>query len=194
MRNLFLLLLLFSCSTGFSQLNLGYEKFSLRNIDGRMISFSSYPEAKGFIVVFTCNHCPFAKLYSERLNELNKQYAPLGIPLLAFNPMDSLLYKEESFYLMKRKAENDHFNFPYLQDQSQIAAKYFNAQHTPQVFIVWKENDKLAIKYKGAIDDNGDHPELAHSYIQAAVDALLKNEVVPEAETPSFGCKIYYRK
>ncbi len=194
MRNCLLIGLIFLVKIGFSQLNLGYEKFSLRNVDNRMISFDSYPEAKGFIIVFTCNHCPFAKLYSQRLNALNSTYAKLGIPLLAINPMDTLLYDEERFELMQKKAITDQFNFPYLQDPTQIAGKYFNAQHTPQVFIVWKENGKLTVKYKGAIDDNGDYPELAHSYIAPVIESLLQNQEVKTPETPSFGCKIYYRK
>ena len=106
-----------------AQLHLSNPDFRLRNVDNRMISLESYPNAKGFILVFTCNHCPFAKLYSKKLIELNEKYEALGVPLLAINPMDTLVYEEESFELMQEKAKIDKFTFPYLQDASQEVAK-----------------------------------------------------------------------
>ena len=93
--------------------------FRLNNIDNSFVSLNSFKEAKGFIIIFTCNHCPFAKLYSKRLNALNKKYKKLGVPLIAINSMDSLVYKEESFELMKTKPKKDKFNFYYLQDGAQ---------------------------------------------------------------------------
>jgi peroxiredoxin len=168
--------------------------FSLLNTDNRYVSLSDYSGAKGFIVVFTCNHCPFAKLYTQRLNDLNSKYKTLGVPLLAINPMDTLAYQEESFALMQNKAANENFNFPYLQDGEQSAGKNFGAAHTPQAFVLWKENDKWIIKYSGAIDDNGQNPEKAVSFVSAALDELLESKPVSIPQTQSFGCKIYYRK
>ncbi len=88
--------------------------FSLLNIDSTRISFKTFPNAKGFIVVFTCNHCPFAKLYPARLNALNLKYCSLGVPLLAINSMDTAVYEDESFELMRAKAMREKTNFPYL--------------------------------------------------------------------------------
>ena len=108
--------------------------------------------------------------------------------------MDAATYDEESFVLMQEKAKNSKFNFPYLQDTLQTVGKNFNAEHTPHAFIIWKENDNWVIKYSGAIDDNGEHPELATPYIANAVEELLQNKPVSKAETPSFGCRIFYKK
>ncbi|MCY7360703.1 MAG: redoxin domain-containing protein, partial [Ignavibacteria bacterium] len=101
--------------------------FTLKNTDSQDISLSDYPDAKGFVIVFTCNHCPFAKLYPQRLNELNTKYQALDIPLLAVNSMDTLMYEEEGFEIMQTKSASESFNFPYLQDGSQIVGKDFGA-------------------------------------------------------------------
>lgn len=168
--------------------------FSLKSTDGRMVSTSAYSAAKGFIIVFTCNHCPFAKLYPSRFNALNSKYGPLGVPLLAINSMDSVLYEEEVFLKMQRKAKNEHFNFPYLQDASQEVGKVFGADHTPEAFVIWRESESWVVKYQGAIDDNGEHPDKAVSYVSKAVDELLSGQPVTTPETPSFGCRIFYRE
>jgi peroxiredoxin len=177
-----------------SMLGKEINNFTLKNINRRFVSLNDYKNAKGFAIMFTCNHCPFAKLYSKRMNQLNKKYAALGVPLLAINSMDTLLYEEETFDQMQLKAKNNQFNFPYLFDETQNVGKQFNAEHTPQVFVVWKENNKWVIKYAGAFDDNGEHPEKAKHYVANAIDDLLKNKPVKNPETQSFGCRIYYRK
>jgi len=167
--------------------------FSLKNVDTKNVSLSSYKNAKGFIVVFTCNHCPFAKLYPKRLNDLNTKYKPLGVPLLAINPTDAAIYEEEVFDMMQKKANSAKFNFPYLQDDTQTVGKNFHAEHTPQAFVIWKVNNNWVVKYSGAIDDNGQHPELATPFIAKAVDNLLMQQTVLLPETQSFGCKIIYK-
>jgi peroxiredoxin len=168
--------------------------FTLRNVDGRMISTADFPNVKGFAVVFTCNHCPFAKLYTERFNALHQKYTPLGVPLLAVNSMDSLVYEEESFALMQTLAREADFQFPYLQDAAQTVGKAFDAAHTPHAFVVWKEAGKWHIKYSGAIDDNGEEPAKAKPFVANAIDDLLAGRAVREPETESFGCRIFYRK
>jgi peroxiredoxin len=170
------------------------QDFSLQNVDGQKVGLSNYPDAKGFIVVFTCNHCPFAKLYTDRLNELQQKYEKLGIPLLAINSMDSIVYGEESFAKMQKRAKAEKFKFPYLQDGEQTVGKNFEADHTPHAYVIWKVNNQWTIQYSGAIDDNGEDPQKANPYIENAVNSLLKNEKVAEPNTPSVGCKIFYRK
>ena len=169
------------------------QDFSLKNVDNKTISTKAFPDAKGFIVVFICNECPFAKLYSKRLNELSTKYKALDVPLLAINSMDTLVYEDESFKDMQLKAKNDKFKFPYLHDVDQLVAKNFDAQHTPSAFIIWKEQNQWVIKYKGAIDDNGQNPSIAIPYVSNNVDALLRNQPVILNETLSFGCRIFYR-
>lgn len=168
--------------------------FSLRNVDGRMVSTADFPNARGFAVVFTCNHCPFAKLYTGRFNDLYKKYAPLGVPLLAVNSMDSLVYEEESYALMQDRAHEAGFQFPYLHDAGQSVGKSFGAEHTPHAFVIWKENGKWLVKYSGAIDDNGEEPEKATPFIANAIDELLAGKPVSRPVTESFGCRIFYRK
>ena len=161
-----------------SMLGKEINNFNLKNVNGKIVSLNDYKNAKGFVVMFTCNHCPFAKLYSKRMNLLNKRYEALGVPLLAINSMDTMLYEEETFDQMQLKAKNNQFNFPYLFDETQSVGKQFNAEHTPQVFVIWKENNKWIIKYVGAFDDNGEHPEKAKPFVANAVNDLLKNKPV----------------
>ena len=168
--------------------------FSLKNVDNLVVSLSQFKNAKGFIVVFTCNHCPFAKLYSQRYNDLNKKYQPLGVPLIAINSMDSLVYEEESFEKMREKAQSEKFNFPYLQDADQSVGKNFNAEHTPQAYVIWQENGSWVVKYSGSVDDDGANPKLATPFIALAVNDLLQNKPVTKPNTESFGCRIFYRK
>ena len=168
--------------------------FSLRNIDNKNISLNDFKNAKGFIIVFTCNHCPFAKLYSERLNMLNEKYKSLHVPLIAINSTDSIVYEEETFAEMIKKVKEKEFNFPYLQDNTQAVAKYFGAVKTPHAFVIWKENNMWKIKYKGAIDDNGAEPKkVTHAYVEEAVDALLHSKTIAVTETRSIGCAIKFR-
>lgn len=169
--------------------------FHLQNVDGKMLSLSSFPDAKGFIIVFTCNHCPFAKLYPPRLNDLHKKYKSLGVPLIAISSTDTLVYEEDTYPKMIQKATKEKFLFPYLFDGEQTVAKMFAAQKTPHAFVIWKEQDAWVIKYNGAIDDNGAEPEKARNrYVANAVDALLAGKDVAVTETKSIGCQIYFRK
>ena len=194
---LILSLLISSFDKGEPKSTLGntVSDFKLRNVDGKMISLSNYPKAKGFIIVFTSNHCPFAKLYPERMNKLNTKYKALGVPLLALCSMDTLVYEEDSFGKMVKKAHDEKFNYPYLCDNMQTAAKDFGAQKTPHAFIIWNEKGKWIIKYSGSIDDNGKEPDkVQNRYVENAVDALIKGKNVEIKETKSVGCKIYFRK
>ena len=169
--------------------------FSLKNVDGKYVALKDYPSAKGFIIVFTCNHCPFAKLYPPRLNELNKKYKASGVPLIAISSTDTIVFEEDTYPKMIAKARQEKFNFPYLFDEAQQVAKAFNAQKTPHAFVVWKENGKYVIKYSGAIDDNGAQPrQVKHKYIAEAVDALLNGKDVATKETKSIGCQIHFRQ
>jgi peroxiredoxin len=174
------------------------KDFNLLNVDGKMVSLSNYPDAKGFIVLFTCNHCPFAALYPQRLNDLSKKYAKLGVPLIAINSIDTVAYEEEGYANMVEKATGEKFQFPYLYDANQDVAKAFKADKTPHAYVIWKvDNDckEWVIKYDGAIDDNGFEPKkVQNPYIVNAVDALLANKSIDVTETKSIGCKIYFRK
>ena len=169
--------------------------FSLKNVDGKFVSLKDYPRAKGFIIVFTCNHCPFAKLYPPRLNELNRKYLPAGVPLIAISSTDTVVYEEDTWPKMVKKARNEHFSFPYLFDEDQSVARDFSSQKTPHAFVIWKEDGQFVVKYSGAIDDNGVQPaKVKNRYVASAVDALLAGKEVEIKETKSIGCQIYFRK
>ena len=161
----------------------------------KWVSLSDYKNSKGFIVVFLSNKCPMAKFYSKRLNQMSEKYRKLGVYLLAINSMDTLVYGEESFTKMRKKAKSDNFSFPYLQDKNQTIARQFKAENTPQAFVVWKNRTgKLIVKYHGAIDDNAGKPEKAtHHFLTDAVDELIMKKKVTTPKSDSFGCRIYYR-
>ena len=191
------LLLLFITITGFKvpeQIKT-VSNFELTGVTGQKISTANYNDAKGFVVIFTCLHCPFAKLYDDRLNQLNAKYSKLHVPLLLINSSDTIMFPNESLANMARIAKAKKYTFPYLFDPSQKVARDFNAEKTPHAFVVWKEKNQLVIKYSGAIDDNGAHPsEVKTTYVANALDDLLNNKPVAVASGRSIGCAIHYRK
>ncbi len=190
--------LFFISVVGLSLTNSGKQSvkdFSLQNVNGKMVSTKEYKDAEGFVVIFTCIHCPFAKLYHERLNQLNAKYAKFHVPLLLINSSDTLMFANESLANMAKVAKEKKYSFPYLFDPSQAVAKDFKAEKTPHAFVIWKENKEWVVKYKGAIDDNGAHPELVKTpYVANVLDELLAGKTVSVTEGYSIGCAIHYRK
>lgn len=165
--------------------------FSLIGTDDKMHSLSQYPDAKGFIVIFTCNHCPYVIAYEDRINALDAKYKPLGYPVIAINPNDASVQPEDSLDLMKVRAQEKGFTFPYLVDENQEIYPQYGATKTPHVFILQKENGNHIVKYIGTIDDNyEDANDVSERYVEDAVDALLKNEPIKQTETVAIGCTI----
>ena len=194
-----LLLVIFAlilCSATFIDKSDRVSNFKLKSATtNKWVSLSDYKEAKGFIVIFTCNKCPMAKFYSQRLNQMDAKYKKMGVPLLAVNSMDTVAYADESFKLMQKKIKKEQLTFPYLQDKKQNVAKEFKATLTPQAFVIWKnKTGKFVIKYQGAIDDNAGEPDKAkHHFLIDAVDELLQNKEVTTSKSESFGCRIFFR-
>ena len=171
------------------------QPFLLKCVSGEFVGMSTYPEAKGMIVVFTCNHCPFAKLYPERMNELHRKYAAKGIPLLAISSTDTVLFDEDGFVEMQKVALQQGFVFPYLFDAEQTVVQDFGAQKTPHAFVLARSEEGWKIVYSGSIDDNGADPSaVKHKYVEDAVMAVLKHKKVKVAHTSSIGCFIHIRK
>lgn len=165
--------------------------FNLKNVDGKMISLADYTEAKGFIVVFTCNHCPVAKLYESRVNELNKAFAPKGYPVIAINPTDPSFYPDDTYQKMVAYAKERNYSFPYLDDATQEITRAYGATNTPHVFVLNKENGKLVVRYVGAIDDNAeDASQVKTHYVADAVNALLAGKAIAVTHTKAIGCGI----
>lgn len=167
--------------------------FSLLNIDGKKVSLVDFSSAKGFIVIFTCNHCPFSKAYEDRIIALNEKYADLGYPVIAINPNDPESYEEDSFDNMKKRAAEKSFTFPYLVDEKGIGQQY-GAARTPHVFVLKKEGGKNIVKYIGAIDDNAqDAAGASKKYVEDAVNNLINNKPVVVTSTKAIGCAIKWR-
>ncbi|WP_288376981.1 redoxin domain-containing protein [Chryseobacterium culicis] len=179
----------------------GYEvgdeaaDFKLKNIDGKMVSLSDFKSAKGFIVVFTCNHCPYAKKYEDRIIELDKKYKSKGYPVIAINPNDPDVQPEDGYQQMIERAKQKGFTFPYLVDEGQKIYPLYGATKTPHVFVLKKESGKNIVKYIGAIDNNYDNPnDVSEHYAQDAVNALIKEELVKMTKTVAIGCTIKIKK
>ena len=184
------------CSFAFSGYNVGDKAmdFKLKNVDGKMVSLSDYKDAKGFIVVFTCNHCPFAKAYEGRIMDLNTKYASKGYPVIAINPNDPSQVDEDSYVNMQKRAKDKGYSFPYLMDETQDVAHAFGAAHTPHVFVLQKSGSDFIVKYIGAIDDNSDDPSAVKvKYVEDAVNNLLAGKPVSPATTKAIGCTIKWK-
>lgn len=168
------------------------EDFKLKNIDGKMVSLSDFKEAKGFIVIFTCNHCPYAKLYEDRIIELNNKYAPKGYPVIAINPNDPEVQPEDSFDKMQMRAKEKGFTFPYLFDDGQTVYPKFGATRTPHVYLLDKS---LTVRYIGAIDDSPQDADAVQvKYVENAINAISKGKNPEPAETKAIGCSIKYKR
>jgi peroxiredoxin len=155
--------------------------FSLANVDGKMVSLHSYENAKGYIVVFTCNTCPFAKAYQERLADLHRKYAAKGFPVIAVNTSDS----EQD---IKDRAKEMDYPFVYLYDKTQEVTKAYGAARTPHVFVLTKNK---IVAYIGAIDNNyKDAAAADEKYVEDAVDALLDDKPVKVTTTKAIGCTV----
>jgi peroxiredoxin len=167
------------------------EDFSLKNIDGNMVSLSDYKEAKGFIITFTCNTCPFAVNYEDRTQALNEKYTSKGYPVIAIMPNNTTVKPGDAFPEMKKRAEEKGFTFPYLIDEGQKVYPKFGATKTPHVYILEKTKKGNVVKYIGAIDDNhNDASAVKVKYVENAVDALLSGKEVVQTETKAIGCSI----
>lgn len=165
--------------------------FSLENIDGKMVSLSDFNEAKGFIVVFTCNTCPYAVAYEDRIEALNKKYADKGYPVIAIMPNNTDVKPGDNMEAMKARAKAKGFTFPYLMDKGQKIYPQYGATKTPHVYVLQKTNKGNEVKYIGAIDDNyQDASAVNQKYVENAVDALLSGKEVPETKTRAIGCSI----
>ena len=165
--------------------------FRLKNVDGSMVSMKDYPEASGFILVFTCNTCPYSVANEDRIIALDKKYRDRGYPVIAVNPNNPASSPGDSFEQMKIRAEEKGFTFPYLLDEGQKVYPEYGASRTPHVYVLHKENKDLVVKYIGSIDDSPRNPGTVKTkYVENAVDALLIGQEVPLQETKAIGCSI----
>ncbi len=179
----------------------GYEigdiatDFKLENIDGKMVSLANYKDAKGYIVVFTCNTCPYAVLYEDRIVELDKKYASKGYPVIAIMPNNTDVMPGDNMDAMKARASAKGFTFPYLLDKGQKIYPQYGATKTPHIYVLEKTKKGNEVKYIGAIDDNyKDAASVNTKYVEIAVDALLDGKEISETKTRAIGCSIKVKK
>lgn len=162
--------------------------FSLKNVDNTMKSLESYPDAKGYIVVFTCNHCPFSVLYEDRLINIHNKYAAKGYPVIAINPNDPKASTGDSFEKMIERSNEKEFPFDYLFDDGQKIYPQYGATRTPHVFLL---DANRVVKYIGAIDDNArDAESVGVKYLEDAIEALMEGKDPEISFTKAIGCTI----
>ncbi len=199
-RSLFLMAACLLLMVAASPVRLGYEvgdtvaDFKLKNTDGKMVALSDYKTAKGVIVIFDCNTCPYSKAYNDRILALNKKYASKGFPVVSIQPNDPQISPGDSYDEMVKLAEKKGYDFPYLFDESQSVAKSFGATNTPHVFLLKKEGTTFKVAYIGAIDDSArDASSVSKKYLEESVDALLAGKAVPTGKTKAVGCTIKWK-
>lgn len=169
--------------------------FSLKNVDGKIVSLADYSNAKGFIVIFTCNHCPYSIKYEDRIIALDEKYSKSGYPVIAINSNDPAKQPEDSFPKMQERAKSKGFTFPYLVDETQEVATAYGAARTPHVFVLQKLSNDLFVKYIGAIDNNAKSEQLAdEKYVEDAVDAILQGNDPEVDYTRAVGCTIKWKE
>lgn len=183
-----------------SPVRTGYEvgdtvaDFKLKNTNGKMVALSDYKDAKGVIVIFDCNTCPYSQAWNSRIIALNKKYASKGFPVVLVQPNDPAISTGDSFDEMVKQAQNKGYDFPYLFDETQNVSKTFGATNTPHAFVLKKEASAFKVSYIGAIDDNArDANAVTKRYVEDAVDALIGNQAVPNAKTKALGCTIKWK-
>ena len=169
--------------------------FKLKNVDGKLVSLADNKAAKGYIVVFTCNTCPFAKAYEDRIIALNTKYAPLGYPVVAINPNDPVSVPGDSYAAMQTRAKEHHYAFPYLQDETQQVAHAFGATRTPHLYVVSRRGSDFVVSYIGAIDDNSEDAKLVKTkYLENAMTDIMAGKPAATSTTQAIGCTIKWKK
>ena len=165
--------------------------FELPGVDDQRHALANYKDKEAVAVIFTCNHCPYARAWEDRIIGIQADYADRGVQLIAISANDPQRYPDDSFPRMKKRAQEKAFNFPYLFDESQEVAREYGAERTPEVFLFGKDG---ALLYHGAVDDNYEDPgAVQNHYLRDALDAALADEEPPVAQTRPIGCSIRWR-
>lgn len=171
------------------------KDFKLPNTNGKTVALADYNDAKGFIIVFTCNTCPYANAYESRIIDLDKKYASKGFPVIAINPNDVSQQPGDTMDEMKKRAKNKGYSFPYLRDDSQEVTKAFGATKTPHVYVLNKEAaGKFKVEFIGAIDDSPNDPsDVSETYVEDAINAILSGSKPSITEKRAIGCTIKWK-
>ena len=166
--------------------------FKLIGVDDKQYSLGDYAWKRAVAVVFSCNHCPYARAWEDRMVRIQSDYLGKGVQLIAINANDASRYPDDSFSKMKERAKEKHFNFPYLRDETQDVARAYGPERTPEVFL-FDGNGVLC--YHGAIDDNYDDPgAVKDHHLRDALDAVVVGRSVQLPETRPVGCSVKWKQ
>jgi peroxiredoxin len=162
--------------------------FELPATDGH--THSTATDAPATVVVFTCNHCPYALAWHERIADVAREYAPRGVRFLAINPNDADRYPRDSFEAMKKRVASESWPMPYLHDARQSVASEYGARTTPDLFVL---DGERRLRYRGAPDaDHGD-PSHNAAWLRDALDAVLAGREPERPQTEPVGCSIKWK-
>lgn len=159
----------------------------LVGVDGKKYSLSSFKAKPVLAVLFTCNHCPYAKAYEDRLLSIQNDYSKKGVQIVAINSNDAKTHPEDSYNLMVKRAEEKGFNFPYLRDEDQSAVDSYGAVCTPHIFVF---DGSRHLRYRGRIDDSKDPNTVKVHDLRKALDDMVAGKPVRVSDTQPFGCSI----
>ncbi|WP_400191903.1 thioredoxin family protein [Hymenobacter sp. B81] len=169
--------------------------FKLKNVDGKTVSLADNKAAKGYILVFTCNTCPYAQAYEQRIIDLHRKYAGQGYPVVAINPNDPQVTPGDSFAEMQKRASSKKYPFAYLLDETQEVARTYGATRTPHVYVLQRAGADLKVAYIGAIDNNTEDGKAATArYVEQALTELMAGRPVSTTATKAVGCGIKWKK
>ena len=163
----------------------------LPGTDGLIYDLESFKGGKAVVLSFTCNHCPYAQAYEDRLVELQKHFDEEGVQFVLVNSNDTANYPDDSFENMKKRAEEKSYSFPYCHDETQKVAKSYGALCTPHCFVF---DHGRVLKYKGRVDDHWQDPSAVTEHnLRDAIAAILKGEEPPAHEVNAIGCSIKWK-
>ncbi|MEM9192693.1 MAG: thioredoxin family protein [Myxococcota bacterium] len=164
---------------------------AMKNIDEAQVTIASVAGEHGTLVIFTCNHCPWAVAWESRITEIGNRYRGRGVGVIAINPNDPEQFPVDNFETMQERAEAAGMQFPYVVDATSDVARAYGAQKTPEAFLF---NSDRELVYHGAIDDNAHEPdEVEERYLRDALDALIAGDEISTTETRAIGCSIKFR-
>ena len=164
--------------------------FRLKATDGNEYSDKDFEEKEILVIVFTCNHCPYALAYEDRLIQIQRDFME-RVSLVAINSNDEVNYPEDSFENMVKRAGKRNFPYPYLRDETQDIARIFGAERTPHVFVFDKNR---VLRYKGRIDDNWEYPDMvSRQEFRQAINAILEGKELSVEVTEPIGCSVKWK-
>ena len=162
--------------------------FSLSGVDGKTHRLADFSASPVLCVIFMCNHCPYVRATIDRIIALQRDYSGDGVQVVGINSNETVNHPEDSLEHMIRWAKEKRFNFPYLRDETQAVARAYGAQRTPHIFLFGRDR---RLRYTGAVDDSTQDPaKVKRQYLREAIDALLANQPVKDAQTHAIGCSV----